>query len=234
MGRPSGWKHSLETIAKITETKRLHLVVRETPSLETRKAISQTKIEQIAADSTLKAELVKRLMAGHQEYVNKQAAMWEEVLASGKKKCPRCKEVKSLDAYGKSKYTKHGGQSTCKACHAAYKKLPGKREMMQARARQRAKQPKFIFWRYQKSARLRKLSFELTYEQFMAFWQKPCTYGGCPIETIGLDRIDSSVGYTLANVTPCCGDHNMMKLSHSTEKFIELCRRVVQHNLPIK
>jgi len=70
------------------------------------------------------------------------------------------------------------------------------------------------------NARSRGRSFDLTFEQFMTFWQKPCIVG-CKIETIGLDRIDSSKGYTIDNVRPMCWKHNNMKNKFSDQELIE-------------
>jgi hypothetical protein len=59
--------------------------------------------------------------------------------------------------------------------------------------------------------RTRPCAFELTYEQFIEFWQKPCTYCNSDIETIGLDRMDSTKGYIIENVTSCCRPCNEKK-----------------------
>lgn len=76
------------------------------------------------------------------------------------------------------------------------------------------------------NARKRGIEYGLTREQFMSFWQKPCSYCGDQIETIGLDRIDNAKGYVMDNVVPCCGGCNGMKSSMSREAFIERCRKV--------
>lgn len=82
---------------------------------------------------------------------------------------------------------------------------------------------------YKATAKRRGLPFELTFDEFSSFWQKPCHYCGCEVDTICLDRVDSSKGYTLDNVVPSCVDHNLMKLDHTEERFIELCKSVVKH-----
>lgn len=45
----------------------------------------------------------------------------------------------------------------------------------------------------------------------------------------GVDRIDSSLGYTLANVTPCCGTCNHMKLDYSADSFISQVDKILNH-----
>lgn len=95
-------------------------------------------------------------------------------------------------------------------------------------AAQRARHatPRGRFTWYRAGARQRKLIFVLTFDQFKSFWKKPCTYCGAAIETIGLDRVDNSQGYTLKNVAACCGVCNLMKRAASAEEFISHCRRV--------
>lgn len=84
------------------------------------------------------------------------------------------------------------------------------------------------FTHYKKSARGHKRTFDLTFDEFSAFWNQPCTYCGAKIETIGLDRIDSLIGYTLSNVTSCCYHCNTMKNSHSVQAFIEHCKKIIK------
>lgn len=87
--------------------------------------------------------------------------------------------------------------------------------------------PTAKFSAYKSEAKKHNREFSLTFEQFISFWQVPCFYCGDPIDTICLDRIDSSKGYTMENVVSCCRIHNVMKLNHSLEHFIFLCQVVV-------
>jgi hypothetical protein len=62
-------------------------------------------------------------------------------------------------------------------------------------------------------AHRRGLRFTLTREQFAGLVSQPCTYAvqaESAIQT-GLDRKDSSKGYTITNVLPCCARHNLFK-----------------------
>lgn len=99
---------------------------------------------------------------------------------------------------------------------------PEKLEYLKARRNT----PAYKFASYQKGASSRAFSFELSFNQFMAFWQKPCQYCQAPIETIGLDRVDSLVGYQLDNVVSCCSICNKMKLAMSKEEFLQQCARI--------
>ena len=85
------------------------------------------------------------------------------------------------------------------------------------------------FRSYRNGSKTRGLVFKLTFEQFLSFWQKPCHYCGEAIETIGLDRVDSSKGYTIDNVVSCCIICNKGKLDMGVVSYLEHCRKVVNH-----
>ena len=47
--------------------------------------------------------------------------------------------------------------------------------------------------------------------------------------TASLDRIDSSKGYTIDNIQWLHKDINKMKWDFSQEKFLELCKKIVNN-----
>jgi hypothetical protein len=63
------------------------------------------------------------------------------------------------------------------------------------------------------TAQSRGLVWALTFEVFQDLIVQPCTYcgGALPVAGSGIDRVDSSLGYTVENVTPCCGECNRVK-----------------------
>lgn len=83
------------------------------------------------------------------------------------------------------------------------------------------------FYRVRKGAKDRNKSFELTFEEFIQFWQKPCYYCGSPMEGIGLDRVDNNKGYLLNNVVPCCRLCNTIKGTMTVSNFIQHIRKIV-------
>lgn len=90
--------------------------------------------------------------------------------------------------------------------------------------------PKSKFKGYKNNARIRKLIFDLTLEQFIGFWQKSCHYCGSSIDTIGIDRVDNKNGYTIENVVACCRKCNHMKRDWEVSQFIDHCRKVAKSN----
>jgi hypothetical protein len=90
------------------------------------------------------------------------------------------------------------------------------------------KRPQQLYYRYRKGALKRDLPFDITYEQFLSFWQKPYSYCGDTINTIGIDRVDNTKGYEMGNLVACCGACNRMKMADTKEDFISRCRRIVE------
>jgi len=87
---------------------------------------------------------------------------------------------------------------------------------------------------YIKGAKSRDLEWSITKEEFISFWGRDCHYCGSEIPTVGLDRIDSSIGYVMDNILPCCTTCNRMKNSHSTNYFIEHIKKIANHYNPPK
>jgi hypothetical protein len=83
------------------------------------------------------------------------------------------------------------------------------------------------FNQYRYRAKSEGYPFILSFEQFSSFWQLSCHYCGDSIDTIGLDRVDSSKGYEIDNVVPCCYPCNRMKMDSSVSEFISRCIKIV-------
>ena len=84
----------------------------------------------------------------------------------------------------------------------------------------------YAFSYYKKNAKKRGIEFSITRMEFLKFWQKPCFYCGDKIDTIGIDRINNSVGYNKDNVIPCCIRCNIAKNDDTMEKFLNRCKRI--------
>lgn len=92
---------------------------------------------------------------------------------------------------------------------------------------------------YRFRAKYRNFEFEFTKDEFRSITQKNCFY--CGIEPFqvarptinffgdyiynGIDRIDSSKGYTKENSVPCCGICNIAKNKYTKEFFVDWIKR---------
>lgn len=90
-----------------------------------------------------------------------------------------------------------------------------------------------------KSALVRGIPFKLNREQVHALIHSPCQYCGdvnsltqiyphpfYEFRYTGIDRVDSSRGYTTDNVVPCCWKCNRMKESFSANDFVAHAQKV--------
>lgn len=89
--------------------------------------------------------------------------------------------------------------------------------------------PAYIFRIYKRNAALRELQFDVTFDQFVTFWNRPCYYCGTFINTIGIDRKNNSLGYILSNLVPCCRLCNRLKMAMDINDFINHCKKIVDH-----
>jgi hypothetical protein len=88
------------------------------------------------------------------------------------------------------------------------------------------KQPKHRYAVYKRGAKIRGYSFDLTLEEFSSLWNKPCHYCNDPIDGIGLDRKENTIGYTIDNTVSCCADCNWMKNKLPYKDFIDKCIKI--------
>ena len=85
---------------------------------------------------------------------------------------------------------------------------------------------KLVFDRYRIRSPKRGLVFELTLEDFKIASKKPCYYCNEKYDSIGFDRLDSEIGYTVENSVPCCAMCNMMKRKYDINDFIYKCKNI--------
>jgi len=72
---------------------------------------------------------------------------------------------------------------------------------------------------------------ELSEEQFINLVSQDCYLCGMQSNTLhtnGLDRIDSTKGYVVDNIKPCCCECNLMKNSYTYDEFIDKCKEIYQ------
>lgn len=160
------------------------------------------------------------------------------IAQKGHKFCSKCKRELSLDQFYKVKKGVQGLSSACRECmgkdgHIYYlnnKEDIGKKSKEwginhKEYYKEISQRPTMRFGHYKRTAERRGLAFELTFEYYFnpqsptTFWQKPCYYCGGHIETIGLDRIDNTKGYTASNVVSCCSVCNVAKGQMTQKEF---------------
>ena len=91
-------------------------------------------------------------------------------------------------------------------------------------------------------AKARGLSFELSASEFESLVKGNCSYcgsgpasqkkrkpGGISVHYNGIDRINSSKGYSIGNVATCCANCNRAKWKMNVEEFVSHCERIVAH-----
>lgn len=97
---------------------------------------------------------------------------------------------------------------------------------------------------YKVNAINRNLEWNLNSAQVKALFLSNCEYCGCEprnftrkwdktveLKYNGIDRIDSSKGYNIDNVVPCCKNCNIGKRSFSKEEFLGWVERVYSHSI---
>ncbi len=138
---------------------------------------------------------------------------WEK----GLRICSTCGEMKKLENFTprNKSLNRSGRGNECKRCH-------------NERGKRNKNKPNHRFQTYLSGARVRKIQFDLTFEEFETFWNKPCYYCGKDIDGIGLDRKDPSDGYNMKNIVPCCTQCNRAKTIQTTEEFILMCKKVAE------
>ena len=142
-------------------------------------------------------------------------------------------------------YTVQGPQLTgkrvlrCKKC--------GNREHLQRLHQQNSKTPgeaacRATYTGHRQTAIKRHLTWEIDYSTWKNLTQKPCAYCGCPPSNrtsgrwngvfvySGLDRIDSTKGYTSQNINPACKRCNIAKNDQTVDEFLAWVRTVYAHN----
>jgi hypothetical protein len=159
-------------------------------------------------------------------------------------KCTICKKELSDENFGPSKQNSRGRRYDCKKCVKEYTKnrhtkLAAKglcqgcgqnkaRPSMRYCEKCAAKTTAFYYTpsgrypEYRNQAKRRNIPFELSKEYFINLATSPCKYcKATPNPVMGVDRIDSTQGYTEMNTVPCCTSCNYAKHTKTEDEFKE-------------
>lgn len=146
-------------------------------------------------------------------------------------KCDSCGAVKetslsSVIGRRNSEYNK-SGKTFCSSC--ANKKMSGANNANYKHGSKR-------YPEYKNNAKRRNIDFNLSPNEFKSITSEPCHYcGGYSTDYDlksrgnGIDRMDSSLGYTTDNCLPCCSKCNFLKNKSSYEDFINYIIKVYKN-----
>ena len=143
------------------------------------------------------------------------------------KLCTTCDTVQLRSHFTSDKSKPDGKRPKCKGCQRKHRESPAGKLARLTADRKYQKKPESRYKKYVRSAAERGYEFWLTFPQFMKFWQKPCTHCGDPIDTIGLDRVNSKKPYQMDNVEPCCRTCNAMKSDTDTLVWYKHMNKVI-------
>lgn len=79
---------------------------------------------------------------------------------------------------------------------------------------------------YRARATKKHLPFDLNPDQFQSFQARACSYCARTQGHMGVDRVDSTRGYTMDNVVSACSECNYMKAALPCDVFQAQCKRV--------
>jgi len=148
-----------------------------------------------------------------------------------KRKCPVCKEVKHLDLWYPNNL------SRCKDCDKRKKKSSYENTIN----KHLSSVENFLKYKLANCSQKKTVTISITLDDLLNQFNKQngkCFYSGRQLEialrtkslnSLSIDRIDSSKGYTPDNIVLCCSIINIMKLDTPEDEFINLCRDVVNH-----
>lgn len=85
---------------------------------------------------------------------------------------------------------------------------------------------------YKYRAKQRNLPFELTYNDYNSLLDNSICYLCGYSSNLGLDRLNSDLGYNIQNVKPCCTVCNRLKSNFPLEHFLNHLKLIINENIP--
>jgi hypothetical protein len=136
----------------------------------------------------------------------------------------------SQQNYKKSKETFGGVSPQMKAVSTAWQKANKEKAQASVKKSELKYPNKKRYNVYKNSAKARDIPFLLTFEDFETFAGKVCFWCGDSFDKIRLDRVDSSLGYTLGNVVPCCWPCNDDKSNRTVTEWLARLKKIVERH----
>lgn len=183
---------------------------------------------------TAKANALKMLKNGRCQVCRPQHSSHVAGLPEGLFKrddgkwCCHCSGCGKEQAYTRKDHAKQSllNDWQCKPCASLAK---GFSQNLPVGDRQR------VFNRFSKSAKTRKIDWNLTLEEMYQNFNGKCVLTNWPIslsyseQTASLDRIDSSIGYAVGNIQWVHVMVNMSKNKYTQDEFIRMCKSVANN-----
>lgn len=97
------------------------------------------------------------------------------------------------------------------------------------------KSPHVRYTVYQRNAKNKNRNFDLSEDDFIEISKRPCVYCGEYSDTYngepfnGIDRIDSSLGYSIENCVPCCATCNRMKMDLDVNDWMGKMKQIINY-----
>lgn len=152
------------------------------------------------------------------------------------KACSKCGLVLPLSCFSKAKQGRLGLKARCKPCMNAWYRYWRTHHGAETFIRHNRKNYEkhkntlgYKFLRLKGLSKRRGIELSITLKDFEKMWEQRCFYCGDEVVTTGLDRVDSSKGYTRENIVRCCELCNRAKNVMSVEDFIAHCKKIVEH-----
>jgi hypothetical protein len=167
------------------------------------------------------------------KYANKTKRAWY-FPDTNEKICAKCGAKKSVELFFRHCSTQDGWHSWCKDCCKE-----GNRKSLEKRYSCFDNRVKSMMRSCEHSSQKRGHKCEITIEDLKNAWAQQggiCVYTGWEMttqpnrsNTVSVERIDSSIGYTAENTVLACRAVNSMKSDLDGQAFYEICKAVVDH-----
>jgi hypothetical protein len=157
-----------------------------------------------------------------------------ESLGDKKKICPSCDEKKEPKEFQIDRHKRGGLFTYCRECGNSRCRVYSKENSEKQKIRfkkyryDRSNDPEYKYKQYKSSCSRIKRDFQLSYEEFLTLWKKDCSYCGSTIDSVGIDRVNSSIGYILDNCVPCCFDCNGLKSNRELDKWLDKMEKILK------
>lgn len=179
-------------------------------------------------------------MAKKMGLISKKSKLIQEQLSLKKEGKRRCNNCKKIYPYNTEHFNSNKG--ICKFCSKKRGKIRYQSLMNNLSI------DKLIKIRcdqaYQRACK-KGWEFDITPEYLMEIYNKQngnCYYSGIKMEislkgytnnnyVLSVDRVDSSKGYTKDNIVLCCDSINTMKMKLETNEFLNICKKIIDHQI---